>query len=744
MVPLGQGSSLEVTGERSPKGVGNRRHHEPDDLGLTGAQLAGGAVGPVAEAADGLLDAFAGPRLRAAIHNTHAAQWRRLYEQCDLYRTQTPPSEHPTASITYFGPAAANLALAYQLTGQPGYLAEAWRWISTAIRYPHWGKANLPDHDLDAGWLLHGLSLAYSWLRHDLDAEAAAELRTKLELQGQRMYDYAVATEGRWWSSSYWQNHNWICYAGLATAGYVLERPEWTARARDNFATVLAELPTDGSDHEGVVYWRYGVPWLAIYLDLLQHAEGADWWRCSQFLANTFWYRLHQTAPGFEQNVDHGDCHDRRSGHSVALYYKLASAYRIGQAQWLAEQVATRFFWREAYASGVKPGVLAEAFLELLWYDPDVPAVPVDDATTPKRAYFPDLGLVTARTSWSSDGTLVSFKAAPGGGHHAWNRAHRLQAERGWDTLNAGHHHPDAGSFVLAGHGAFLLVEDGYNNRKRAAHHNLILVDGRGFAGEDRYHVYKDAPPTRTAQLTDVLTEGGWVHATADLTAMYDVDLRLRHVRRTLACTPSGALVLRDDLAAEIPHEWTTLLHSDWPAEPWPSAHDQDLYAIRNGPGQAWVRPHAPARAVIQQVDTAVEANPTASTPSLAISKTLRTLRVSTVGHDTEAQFLTSVETTSALHPTPPTAVEVSAESGCVIRFDSDRGPELVMLADARGRIRCGAVDADAAAVLLARGTAAVVAATRVSIAGEVVVDSPDPVTGALSPDLGIAIEGLS
>lgn len=688
--------------------------------------------------------------LRAAIHTSHAAQWRRLYEQCDLYRTQAPPAEHPTASITYFGPAAANLSLAYLLTGQPGYLAEAWRWIGTAIRYPHWGKANLPDHDLDAGWLLHGLSLAYSWLRHDLDAAAAAELRAKLELQGQRLYDYAVATEGQWWSSSYWQNHNWICHAGLATAGYVLERPEWVARARENFATVLAELPADGSDHEGVVYWRYGVPWLAIYLDLLQHAEGVDWWHRSEFLANTFWYRLHQTAPGFEQNVDHGDCHDRRSGHSVALYYKLASAYRIGQAQWLAEQVARRFFWREAYASGVKPGVLAEAFLELLWYDPDLPAVPVDDTTTPRSAYFPDLGLVAGRTSWAGDGTLVSFKAAPGGGHRAWNRAHRLRTERGWDTLNAGHHHPDAGSFVLAGHGAFLLVEDGYNSRKRAAQHNLILVDGRGFADEDRYHVYKDAPVTRTARLTDVLTCGGWLHATADITAMYDADLRLRHLRRTLVGTPGGALVLRDDLAAEIPHEWTILLHSDWPAErrttspDASSACDHDLYAIRNGPGQAWVRLHAPSHALVEQGETVVDANPTASTPSLAISKTLRTLRVNTAVRSTEAQFLTSVETTSAIRPAAATAVQVSAESGCVIRFESAGGPEVVMLADARGRVRCGAVDAEATAVLLTRGTAAVVAARRVSIAGDVVVDSPDPVTGALSLDQGIAIEGLS
>ena len=31
--------------------------------------------------------------------------------------------------------------------------------------------------------------------------------------------------------------------------------------------------------------------------------------RC-RFLARTFFYRLQQAAPGYEEIVDHGDCHD--------------------------------------------------------------------------------------------------------------------------------------------------------------------------------------------------------------------------------------------------------------------------------------------------------------------------------------------------------------------------------------------------------------------------------------------------
>ena len=609
--------------------------------------------------------------VRAGLDGRYAAQWRRLREQCDWYRTQTPRTEHPSASITYFGPAAANLALAYRLTGHDGYRVEAERWVSAAIGFPHWGKAHLPDHDLDAGWLLHGLSLAYTWLGDDF--ALAGDLRAKLELQGTRLYEFAVETEGSWWSSSYWQNHNWICYTGLAAAGYALGRTEWTERAKRNFETVVELLPADGSDMEGVVYWRYGVPWLATYLDLLQDREGVDWWQRCRFLANTFSYRLQQCAPGFEENIDHGDCHDRRSGHSVALYRKLASAYRIGEAQWLADLVSERFFWREAYASGVKPGVMPEAYLELLWYDDSLS--PVDPAkNTPLSAYFPDLGLVTARTGWDDEATMVSFKAAPGGGHQAWETSHRLDRERGWDTLSAGHHHPDSGSFVLTSRGAFLAVDEGYSNRKRAGDHNLILVDGLGYADEDRYHVYKGIPYERQARMVDVHAADGMAHATAQIAAMYPPALGITRLDRTLVFTPAGRLVLLDRCAAEAPRDWTLLLHADWPIE------YGDEIALRSGSAQAWVRLHTPL--TVESAVTEVEANPTSSTPSLRLTSTMHTLRA-TARQTKTATLLTTIEPTSSLHPAPPTAHRLDLARGHGVSF----ADETVLLADDEGTI---------------------------------------------------------
>lgn len=677
--------------------------------------------------------------LRSGLDGDLAPQWRRLAEQCDLYRRTTPPAEHPLASITYLGPAAANLALAYRLTGQEHYLEETWRWISAALSFEHWGRAHMPDHDLDAGWILHGLSLAYTWLGDDLGPERAELLRAKLALQGERLYDFAVAGEGSWWSSSFWQNHHWICHTGLATVGYALGEEGWTERAKAAFSTVVDVLPADGSDMEGVVYWRYGVPWLATYLDLLQHTEGIDWWDRCRFLANTFWYRLHQAAPGYEEIVDHGDCHDRRSGHSVALYRILAARYGLGEAQWLADTVADRFFWREAYESGVRPGVLPEAWAELLWYDAAV--APVDPAgSVPAQAAFDDLGLLVHRTSWADDATLLSFKSSPGGGHTAWETSRRLDAERGWDTLSAGHHHPDAGSFVLASRGAWLLVDEGYSNRKRAGHHNLVLVDGQGFAGEGRYHVYADAPPTRTADMVDVLAEGGFLHGRARTGRMYPEELGVETLERTIAVLPSGRTVIVDRGRAVEPRKWTLLFHADHPAQesapPEPGAVSN---VLRNGRAGAWLTTYAPG-ATSERVVTEVEANPTSSTPDLVVTRRMHTLRVTPpAGRDLLA--VTVIEPFDAFRPdggAAPAARLVPARDG--IAVDLGAG-EVAYLAGPDGAIDADGVTAQARAALVAGAggdrRVAVVGARQVRLDGRELLPggTNDDVTAVLGAD---------
>ena len=105
---------------------------------------------------------------RKISQTSHTDQMVRLQQQADRYTSYLPPAEHPCDSITYIGMAAANLGLAYLLTADESYLDTLRSWVKVGIGYPHWGKARLPDHDLDAAWLLFGFGLAYDWVRDAL------------------------------------------------------------------------------------------------------------------------------------------------------------------------------------------------------------------------------------------------------------------------------------------------------------------------------------------------------------------------------------------------------------------------------------------------------------------------------------------------------------------------------------------------------------------------------------------------
>ena len=63
--------------------------------------------------------------LKSRLGGSHQVQFKRLLEQCRLYEGEILSKAVPKTSVTYIGMAAANLSLAYVLTGQEHYLTEA-------------------------------------------------------------------------------------------------------------------------------------------------------------------------------------------------------------------------------------------------------------------------------------------------------------------------------------------------------------------------------------------------------------------------------------------------------------------------------------------------------------------------------------------------------------------------------------------------------------------------------------------
>ncbi len=692
---------------------------------------------------------------RAAAQTTHRARFARLIDQADSYLTYLPPVEHPRETITYIGMASANLAFAFRLSDDARYLDRAREWIKIAIGYPHWGKANLPDHDLDAGWLSFGLGLAHAWIGDALPGAERDALRAKLLLQGTRLYEFAISKEN-WWGPAYWQNHNWICFAGLATVAYALERdhPEtkaWSQNATENFRKVFELLPEDGSDYEGVVYWCYGFPWLLIAADLIQQQTGIDL-HSSEFLRNTFYYRLYASAPNLVDTANFGDCHDRRSAHAAMIYYRLASVYRNGHAQWLAEHFEQIGEWERERKQGLlRPSSAAHAFLEFLWYDPTVAPTPLADLPTAR--VFPDLGLVSARSNWSPNATYIAFKCAKPNGEKAWALGHALERERGQKIIKTGHAHPDENSFILARGSDYLAVDEGYSQKKQSRHHNTILMDGKGQYHEGVYNVADGLGEEWGGKLEAHFVGQRVVYARGEAARAYDPALTLEHFTRQMLFVGSKYVVICDDLASREPREFTWLLQTDSQlgiancelqitegetrnSQPWHRPPGQ-VFAIRNfetlfGSTRLRVSVCEPHQVAVKNVEQEIVAYPSSSTPEWVLRHTQHTLML-TPERTRATRFVVAL---NIEHPTAaPTRVEpVVCETGSALALaDAETRIIVAFARDARGIKIAGPIETDARwLVANFRGDAlqhfAAGDATRVVIGGQVRFESQKPV----------------
>ena len=604
--------------------------------------------------------------LKLECSTTRKEHLTRLIEQCRLYEKETLSKEHPPTSITYMGMAAANLSLAYILTEQDHYLQEAKRWIFTAVGYDVWGYGFLVDVDLSASWLLNGLGLSYDWLKDHLTEEERTTFLNKLILQGNKIFNYGEENKGNCWSTDYWQNHNWINYSGLLTTAYAIRSEyqgteKWISTIRDNFEKVFQYLPEDGSNYEGTVYWRYAMNSFLTAADLIRKDGGPNYFD-TEFLKNTFYYRLYQSAPNWEENVNFGDAHDRRSSHSICAYYKFASEHNNGYAQWLGELVRTKFLFREAYQSKVFPGILPEAFLELIWYNPSIQQQSPDNL--PLTKYFPDLGLVVMRSSWDTDATHLSFKSSPPGGHKQWKLSWELDKKNGWRTRSLTHYHVDFNHFILLHKGAALAIDEGYNRTSRAEIHNLITVDGTGCVGEKIWekgdlsdpvlfdlnckgihNVWKEVPENAIAKIEAFSEEDGYIYAIGESSQLYYPEMELTRNARHIINSHCGYFILLDELESKLEHTYTWHMHS----EKYATQRTENHFEILNGNGGLNIFTVFPLERTASVDETLIEEMMTPQRPNDLRRISLKTLKIKNSVKSKNTYFLNVLQPKDAL-----------------------------------------------------------------------------------------------
>ena len=482
--------------------------------------------------------------LRAAVKTTHAAIWKKVRDQADRAVRQGPPAYvlHDSTSgdeqlwQREVGNAMPLLAMAYVLSGEKQYLDAARRWALASCGYKTWGLGRIDGMDLAAGHQLFGLAIVYDWCYRDLDETARRQIRETLTSRTTAMFQAAAAGKV-WWHRSYLQNHLWVNITGMAAAGFALfdevdDAACWIGLPLDKYRQTMAALGPDGASHEGVGYWEYGVEYMLKFMDLARQRLDVDlygnaWWR------NTSAYAQYMSLPRnawTRENciVDIADCPRSHWYGPEYLLRGLARQYRDGHPQWLAQQID------EAGVSSAEA-----AWLNLLWYDPAVP--PISPETLPTMRHFQDMGIVSARSGWSGDESLVVVKCGPFIGHDA---IARFSYDPG-----GGHVHPDANHFVLFGSGQWLIRDDGYQP-KSTGQHNTLLVNGKGQLGEGAE--WFDAGPALAVKarprVLRVVSTPAMDQITSDAAEAYPRDLGLRRFVRHVIFVKPDVLIVADDI----------------------------------------------------------------------------------------------------------------------------------------------------------------------------------------------------
>lgn len=471
--------------------------------------------------------------------------WIFVKNSADKQAATQPPATTEgidEGNLWKLGDGLPYMALGYLITGQSHYLNGVRKWMDALCAYPDWGT----NKDIGAANLLFTMSVAYDWLHDVLTAEELNRYREKMAKHAHILHQL-LEKKDIWWArpEHLMQNHNHqnvmaLAIAGLALRGEKQEAELWLMAAKNNFEGVLGLLSPDGASHEGVGYWGGGLDAMLKYFLALPEQQGKSDIETSGFFQNTARFRLYASTPDYVENADYADS-PRFDWHGPGhMLRALASIFKDGHAQWLAERI------EKARGKDAK-----YSWLNLLWYDESVQ--PISPDALPTYAYFDNLGIFINRSDWTEKATWSFFKAGPSQG--------KLAERKGIYT--GSHIHPDEGAFLLWANGEWQVIDDGYVLKKRTENHNLLLFNGKGQLGEGQQwfdlNQVKQLKGTASIVYNDLKPD--YQYLTAELAGMYPPDAGIKSWKRTFIALPRGRVIVRDSIDWKQPGEAINRVH---------------------------------------------------------------------------------------------------------------------------------------------------------------------------------------
>jgi len=477
------------------------------------------------------------------------------------------------------GNAIPVLAMAWLQTNEKKYLDAAVTWTRNAMEYPVWGTAGT---DLGAGHLLFGIAVLYDWCYDKLDPVFRTQLENEMLKRGEIIYR-SLLPGGSWIRDVYLQNHLWVTQAGLlASAVSMVDKyPQvqpWIDTVRAKTKRTFELLGDDGASHEGVGYWTYGVEYLLRYMDMVQQLYGENNYN-SEWFRKTARYYLALALPknAWSSKIEVVDIADspRQSWYGPNhILRKLAAEYRDRYAQQRALELDKR---------GNPPN--GSEWQGILWFDADLKGKAIDDY--PTFTNFHDIGIVSTRSSWSGNESMLVFKCGPPLGHNL------LKYHNSFGS--AGHVHPDAGSFSLFGNGRFLIRNPGYSI-KRTRYQNTLIVNNKGQKGESRWFRYQ--PTAASSELEEkislkvIMQSNDIDYLLGTATNAYPDSVGLKLFRRHMIFLKSlSTLIMLDEVELAENGTATFSLHPEVEAE----TISDSLLVSRDSLAALWIRTLSPA-----------------------------------------------------------------------------------------------------------------------------------------------------
>jgi hypothetical protein len=375
------------------------------------------------------------------------------------------------------------------------------------------------------------------------------------------------------WREHYLQNHLWVTMAGLGASSFALlddpqvanEAAVWVNACLDKFRKTEALLGDDGASHEGVTYWSLGVDGLqrfwSLSSDLLGEKPSSPWW------SKTGYYRLYMSLPKNSWTpqskvVEFSDGIGTDWVGPDYLLRRLASMNHDGYIQGLADAIAPVSVCIHFGACWLNP----------IWYDPSI--APKPENNLPTLRHFEDMGVVSARSDWSGNESLVAFICGPALGHAATDK---LNYDAG-----AEHTHPDSNHFILFGDGEILIRDDGYRY-KYTNMHNTLLIDGKGQLGEDGpagpgvvygapiqrgmwFHEEDQLKVKAQPRIRTVTSTPAFDYIRSDATQAYPAASGLRKFVRQMVFVKPNVLIVADDVEVDGNHTSELRFHPQFPA----------------------------------------------------------------------------------------------------------------------------------------------------------------------------------